>query len=217
LKKKDFNNPDPNNQGDNPANGGNAMNFEKEFKAEQAKNEKLTKDLETSQEEAKAGIDEDGKSFKEKFEASEKTAKDLQAGIDKDKADAKTKEFSDFAESLAKEEKILPSSKDAIIAMQKALDGQEAIDFGEGDDKKKITPLDLWKEQIEKGDISGLFGEKFQGSKSPADAISAEIKAETDKLMEDGKRSFTEASAKLRKDKPELFKSLSFTEELKDE
>lgn len=204
-KKQDFNESDPN----NPDNGGDNMDFKEQFEAEKAKNEKLTTDLEAAQAALK---DEDGKEFKEKFEEEKKRADGLQTDIETAKAEAKSKEYNDFAEELIKDKKILPAEKDAIVAMQKTLDGQEAIDFAEGDKTVKKTPLEIYKKGFEAKSVGSLFGEKFNGNASPREAAEKEIKAKTEEIMEKEGISFGEAGRKLREKEPGLFKDLEFTE-----
>jgi len=205
-EKEDLN-TDPNNQGTNPNNGGNNMDFEKAYNEELAKTEKLTADLEA----ANKTIEENA-SFKEKFETSEKEKAELQESIEKTAAAAKDKEYSDFAEGLVKDQKILPAEKEAVVAMQRTLDGQEAIDFAEGDKTVKKTPLDIYKLGLENKTVGGLFGEKFQNPGTPAEALEAEINSKTNEIMKEEKCSFNEASKKLMAKEPGLFKDLKFSE-----
>ncbi|MHB9021309.1 MAG: peptidase [Halothiobacillus sp.] len=48
----------------------------------------------------------------------------------------------DFAEGLIKEGKLLPRQKDGVVAVLGAIDAEQAIEFGEGDDKYKGTTSD---------------------------------------------------------------------------
>lgn len=55
-----------------------------------------------------------------------------------------------FAETLVKAGKLLPVNKDQTVALMDNLAGQEAaIEFGEGDGKKSLVPLAIYKAQLE--------------------------------------------------------------------
>jgi hypothetical protein len=212
LIKDDSSFNEPNNQGNqNPNNGGNTMDFKEQYDAEKAKNEKLTADLET----ANAKVSENAE-YKEKFEASEKKVETLETEKATAIAEAKTKEYSEYAESLVKDEKILPSQKDSVVAMQRTLDGQESIDFAEADGStSKKTPLDIYKLQIESNSVGTLFGEKFEGEATPQAAAEKEIESRVKAYEKEG-FSYGESLKKVREDEPGLFQNLSFTEEKKD-
>lgn len=55
-----------------------------------------------------------------------------------------------FAETLVKAGKLLPVNKDQTVALMDNLAGQESVvEFGEGDGKKSLAPLAIYKAQLE--------------------------------------------------------------------
>ena len=55
-----------------------------------------------------------------------------------------------FAESLVTAGKLLPVNKDQTVALMDNLAAQEsAVEFGEGEAKKSLTPLAIYKTQLE--------------------------------------------------------------------
>lgn len=207
IAQPDFVEPNTKPGGDMPD-----KNFKEEYEAEVKKNSTLTADLETAKSDVTAGAD-----FKEKFEAEKKRADGLQADIKKADSDSKEKGYNDFSEELVKNEKILPAEKASTVTMQKTLDGQEPMDFMEGDKPVKITPLEHYRKTLENKSISGLFGEKFQGATTPAESANEEISKKTSDLAAKESLTFGEANKKLRELEPGLFKGVSFSEVQKDE
>lgn len=79
-----------------------------------------------------------------------------------------------FAEGLVTAGKLLPANKDQTVALMDNLASREdAIEFGEGDDKKSATALALYKGQLEAMPKLVEFGEAA-GSKGSADALDVE-------------------------------------------
>lgn len=65
-----------------------------------------------------------------------------------------------FAEALIKAGKLLPADKDTTVIMLDKLAGDETtVEFGEGDAKQSLTPLALYKAQLEKAPVLVNFGE----------------------------------------------------------
>lgn len=65
-----------------------------------------------------------------------------------------------FAEGLVKAGRLLPADKDATVAMLDKLAGDETtVEFGEGEGKQALTPLAMYKTQLEKAPVVVHFGE----------------------------------------------------------
>ncbi len=72
-----------------------------------------------------------------------------------------------FAEGLIKEGKLLPADKDSTIATLDQLAAATGeVSFGEGDDKKTLTPLEVHKAQLAKAPKVVEFGEHAQGEEA---------------------------------------------------
>ena len=107
-------------------------------------NTTLTADLKTSNE------------AKDKFEKEFTEYKETQ----------KKAEYSEWIGKMVDDGKIIPANKNAILSTLGALDGNEAQEFSEGDETKKVTPLDIFKKQIENGPNLIEFGEAFKDGKN---------------------------------------------------
>lgn len=198
------------NPGQKPDNGGNTnMDYEKLFKEEQDKNSAITTELDS--------VKKESKDFSEKLIASEAKVTTLETEKETSVTKAKNKGYEEYAEKLVTDEKILPAHKNTVIAMQKTLDGQEAIDFAEGDKTVKKTPLEIYRADLEKKDLGGLYNEGFGETATPAESQNGEISAKVKEYEEKYDLSFGEASKKLRVDEPGLFTKLSFSEPQKDD
>lgn len=72
-----------------------------------------------------------------------------------------------WVESMVKDGKILPANKEAELQTLLAIDGNEAHDFSEGDETKKITPVDRYMAKIENGAEEIEFNEEFVNGNAP--------------------------------------------------
>ena len=82
---------------------------------------------------------------------------------EKDKKAATHADNVSFAEGLIKEGKLLPADKDSTVATLDQLAAAKGdVSFGEGDEKKTLTPLALHKEQLKKAPKIVEFGETHQ-------------------------------------------------------
>lgn len=100
-------------------------------------------------------------------EAKDKEIAAFAEQADKDKKAATHAENVSFAEGLIKEGKLLPADKDSTIAtLDQLATATGEVSFGEGDDKKSLTPLALHKEQLKKAPKVVEFGETSQGEQA---------------------------------------------------
>ena len=201
---KFFPNFNENKPGILPDNGGESdMEFKEQFEAEEAKNKDLNIKLEASVKEASE--------FKEANIKVEKEFSEFKETREKEISDAKEKEFGEFAEGLIKGGKAIPAHKGTIITMLKTLDGQEAMDFAEGDKTIKKTPLDIYKEGLSAINVD-IFGGQFS-EPSEKSGAEAELK-EKIAVLEKGGLNFSEASRKAHSENPELLKAITVSKEL---
>lgn len=197
------------NPGDDPDNNEDTnMDFKEQFEAEQKKAEKLTADLEAANKEKDT--------FSETATTEKKRADDLQTEKDTLAKDTKAKAFNEYAEKLVEDKKILPAEKASVIAMLNTVDGQEAIDFAEGDKTVKKTPLDIYKKQLDNKSVGGLFGESFADKATPAQSRNKELAEKITEIEKAEKCTYGEASKILRERDPGIFENLVFTEEAKE-
>jgi hypothetical protein len=82
--------------------------------------------------------------------------------IQKAEASAKRQSIAEFAESLVQQGKVLPRDKDGLIEFMAAIDGEQVIEFGEGDGHVKAQAgswiLDFLRrlpKQVEFSEVSG--------------------------------------------------------------
>jgi hypothetical protein len=144
--------------------------------------------------------------FAEDLKTEKKRADEAEAKIATSLKDAKKKEFSDWFDGQVEEGNEIPANKSMVLAQMEALDGQEALTFGEGDGAKKVTQLEAFKKRISSGAKQISFGEEFgkgQGPKSSGDQLSDAAK----KIMNDNKgMSFSESLKRAQDENPELVK-----------
>ena len=105
----------------------------------------------------------------------EKLTAEFSEKTDRAQREAQNKEISDFCDDLILKEKIPPSLKDAgLVAFMQSLDANSEITFAEGSDKK--TPLDWFKEFLERIGESPIFKEMATKEKAGQAAEFAEAK-----------------------------------------
>jgi len=127
------------------------------------------------EDDSKKEVEKADKEFNEKLTAEKKRADDAEAKIASGTADAKKAEFTAYLDSEIKEGRVLPANKEMYLETMLTLDGQEAMDFTEGDKTKKVTQLELFKKQISAGPAQVSFGEAFKsgtGPKTAGDSLS---------------------------------------------
>jgi hypothetical protein len=171
----------------NPNQGGNSMDkfkeflemlkFWKAFEKEMAPSTGDDKDrgnggqayTEADLEQIKKDAKEEGKKAAEAaFAESKKTAA----------TEARKKEIADYIEQGIKDGKILPAEKDAGLALfMEGLAAEEPVQFNEGEKGKK-TPLDFFKEHLERYSAMPLFKEFATKEKGGNVAEFAEAKAD---------------------------------------
>ena len=189
-----------------PDNGGHDMEFKEQAEKLEAEKIELNKKI--------AGLETSNTEFSENLKKSEAEVKVLKDEKELAFAEAKAKDYNEFAEGLIKSGKAIPAHKATIIAMQKTLDGQEAIDFAEGNETVKKTPLEIYRASLESKDINGLFGEKFsEEAASPAQAIQKQIDDKIAGIQKDQGVNFSEASKILNQTEPKLMAQLTLSEE----
>ena len=91
-------------------------------------------------------------------------------------AEAQTKarhdEHVSFAEGLVQAGKLLPADKDGAVAMlDKLAQDETTVQFGEGDGKQTMTPLAMYKAQLEKAPVAVHFGEHGAGDADDAGTV----------------------------------------------
>lgn len=189
-----------------PPSKGDIMPFtEEQFKALEAKNLKLTTDLEASQTESKT--------FSETADTEKKRADANQDIIDKSVSDAESKGFNEIAEGLVNRNKIMPAEKTLVFTTLKTLKGQPSYDFTEADGTvTKRSQFEDYKKMLENKPEGNLFSEKFSNGGSAAASKDQEILDATNKIIAEKSCGFSEARTELMETRPELFKGLEFTE-----
>jgi hypothetical protein len=158
------------------------------------------------------------KDFSEKITGLETENKTLKEG--KEKAE---KEFAEFKENKKKDElgswfdeqvkegRALPANKESTVATMMHLEGQESLDFAEGDKTVKKSPLDIFKGQIEHGQKVieyAEFAKKGDAKSRDASGSEKEFSEKVKKLQTDEKLSFSEATAKVIAENPDLAKTV---------
>lgn len=136
--------------------------------------------------------------------------KKLKEFEEKQAADAiatKTAEFVAFCESDAVKVKIKDGEKDEIVNTLLALNKVDAFEFGEGDDKKTVNPVDVVKNLISRLPNVIEGGEKFNNSSaatkpSPKDEV-IELAEEIEKIVDEESKagrsiSYAEAAQKVK-------------------
>ena len=81
------------------------------------------------------------------------------------KTEQRRKEFSDFCD--AHPTKISPAMKSTVVSMMMRLDGQDPIEFGEGLNKVKKSPLEIYQEELQGAPDVCSFSEVAGKSKVP--------------------------------------------------
>lgn len=176
------------------------MDYKAEFEAKEIEVTTLTADLE-------AKTAESGE-FQEKLTASEAKNKELQTSIDNAASEQKASERNAFVEGLINDKKMDPADKQQTLINLEALEGKEALEFGEGDDKVSRTPLDNYKLSLESKKSSVTPGTAF-GEVSPAAAsLEAQIKEKAEAIQEKDGGTYGEAIKKLQTKEPEIFKKI---------
>jgi hypothetical protein len=74
-------------------------------------------------------------------------------------AKLKKAEFSEYAEGLIRQNKLLPAQKERVVAVMMSLPDAEQIEFAEGDETKKESPLQAYKTFLESQSTSVEFNE----------------------------------------------------------
>jgi len=146
-----------------------------------------------------AKFSEAEKAIQAKKDAKEKAEKEFSDY----KAEQKKAEFAAFVDEQVKEGKILPANKEATIKMMFSLDGQESLDFAEGENTVKKTPLDIFRETIINGQKKIEFGEKFTNGQGPAGA-GEQLSVEARKISTEKGVSFSEGFRQAQAANPQL-------------
>jgi len=193
-----FSEEDLNNQGHAPNNGGEDM----DTKELEAKVEKLTSQF--SELEKKNTT----------LEGELKTEKEGKAKVEKEFAEhkeaGKKAEYSEWIGKMIDGGKVLPANKEAMISTLTALDGNEAQEFSEGDSKEKVTPMQIFKKQIENGPNLVEFGESFKDGKARETTKTAndEMTKLTIERQNSAGISFSESSRQIMAERPDLVQKL---------
>ena len=138
------------------------------------------------------------------LEAANKKSEELESKFAEAEKAKKTAEFGSFLDGEIEAGRVLPANKDALLKTMEALDGQEAMDFGEGDDKGKITPLEVFKNQISKGKTEVHFGEQYK-SGSDAGTAGSQLNAAAKEIQnKNSGMAFGEAFKQAQEENPEL-------------
>lgn len=82
-----------------------------------------------------------------------------------EKTESRRKEFSDFCD--AHPTKISPAMRGTVISMMMKLHGQDPIEFGEGPNKVKKTPLEVYQEELQAAPDVCSFSEVADKKKVP--------------------------------------------------
>jgi hypothetical protein len=175
------------------------MDYEAAFKLQEIEVTSLKADLE-------AKTIESGE-FSEKLVASEAKSKELQTSIDTIESEKKDAEHNAFAEKLVSDGKIDPAEKQSILMTVKALDGQAAQEFKEGDETVSRTPLENYKLSLENKKASVTPGTVFGEVSEAAASIEAQIKEKASAIQEKDGGTYGESIKKLQEKEPGLFKA----------
>jgi hypothetical protein len=175
------------------------MDYEAAFKLQEIEVTTLKADLE-------AKTIESGE-FSEKLVASEAKNKELQTSINTIESEKKDAEHNAFAEKLVSDGKIDPAEKQSILMTVKALDGQDAQEFKEGDETVKRTPLENYKLSLENKKSSVTPGTAFGEVSEAAASVEAQIKQKAEAIQEKDGGTYGESIKKLQEKEPGLFKA----------
>jgi hypothetical protein len=169
--------------------------------------DELTKGFDAFKEETKTATEKAEKEFSEKLEAEKKRADEAEAKIAEAGKAAKESEFSAFLDGEIEAGKILPADKATHLNMMNILDGQEPMNFGEGEGAKKVTPLELYKKQISEGPQKISFGESFINGTSGSATAGEQLTAKTREIEKSNpEMSYSEAFKQAQEENPELTK-----------
>lgn len=176
--------------------------MEKNFSEKQAAFEEEKKNFEKE----KSEFAEKEKKFNEDLAAEKKRGDEAEAKIKTSEEDARNKEYTDFLDKEISEGRVLPANKDALLKTMQGLHGQEEIEFSEGNETKKISPLEVFKKQIQSGHEQVSFGESFTGGSAPKGAGDQLKKIANEFMEKDDKLTFGVAFRKAQEQNPELTK-----------
>ncbi len=165
-------------------------------------------------EKAKARITEleaQNKEFSEQI-----TAKDTEIGTLKTEKEKQSKEFeeakiketeaefSKYLDGIIEDGKLLPANKEANLSMLMNLNGQETLNYSEGDETKKKTPVDIFKANLEGAGQAIEFDEFATKDKSPESNVDSKLSTLTKARAAEKKISFSEAGQEIMNENPNL-------------
>lgn len=110
------------------------------------------------------------------------------------KENEKKSQFSEYLDGVIKEGKMLPANKDANLSMLMNLEGQETLDYSEGEEKGKKTPVDIFKSNLENVSTVIEFGEFAKNGNARISGADDKISKLTQDRMKEKNISFSEAS-----------------------
>lgn len=146
------------------------------------------------------GLEEENKNLKAEKEASEKSLAEF-------KETTKRNEFGAWYDGIVKAGKALPANKEATVNTMMILDGQEAMDFSEGEKTVKKTPLELFKSQAEAAEKVveySEFAEKNKAKTRDASTQEKEFQEKISKRMKEASLEYGEAMRQVTMENPEL-------------
>jgi len=156
--------------------------------------------------EKEASHEAEKKEFSEKLTAETKRADDADAKITEASETAKTKEFSDFVDEQIEAGRILPAHKDGYIKTLKGLNDSEEMEFSENGETKKLTALDIFKNQLSSGEKKIDFGEQIKDGATKTGA-GDQLAAKTVEIEKaNPNMSYSECFKKAQDENPELTK-----------
>jgi len=125
----------------------------------------------------------------------------LKAELAKQAKEKRSDEFSQFADKLVTDGKMLPAQKSAVVDLMEVLSGSEEYEFAEGGKK---SPLDVFKSIMEAEKTAVEFEEvavNGQNGSANHDKMEKLIK---EKMDENDKLEYSEAFSQVQKENPEL-------------
>jgi len=165
------------------------------------------------------------KSENEALKTENKTLKEDNEKSAKEFAEYKTNQkraaFGEWFDKQVEAGRELPANKEATVSTMMILDGRETMDFAEGDETIKKTPLDIFKAKIEASENGVEFSEVARKEKAEAKTSSETIKKFNEMIAEkqkDGK-SYSNAFSEVASENPDLAKKvqrLSWVQETRD-
>lgn len=115
-------------------------------------------------------------------------------------------EFSAYLDKQIEAGKIFPANKEANLKLMLSLNGQESLDYAEGDETVKKSQVDVFKANLESAKEVINFSETATKDKSASGDASVEISRLVKEKMDKSEMSYSNAFREVQSENPELVK-----------